>query len=138
MSTSIRVQVNQVGHSASEGSVRNHTLTMDRPEAKGGENRGPMGGEALLMALGGCFMSNLLAAVAAREAAVSGIELAITGTLDNAPPRYSAIEMHVTAAYSDREEMSKLITIAERGCVVANTLRSAVDLRIRLDDLSHR
>ena len=62
----ITVQVDQLDHSASQGSVREHQLTMDRPEAKGGQNKGPMGGEALLMSLGGCFMSNLLAAAKAR------------------------------------------------------------------------
>ena len=134
MSMQVQVQINQDGPSASEGHARDHNITMDRPEAKGGANRGPMGGEVLLMGLGGCFMSNLLAAVAAREAAVSGIQLDIIGTLDNAPARYTAIEMHVKAAHGGREEMSKLIAIAERGCIVANTLKASVDLKIRLKD----
>ena len=132
MSMQIQVEVAQSGPSASEGTVRGHKITMDRPEAKGGANAGPMGGEMLLLGLGGCFMSNLLAAVAARESSVSGIQLTIVGTLDSAPPRYSSIEMDITAEYSDPEEMSKLITIAERGCISANTLKSAVDLSIRL------
>jgi putative redox protein len=105
---------------------------MDRPEAKGGENRGPMGGEVLLMGLGGCFMSNLLAAVAARDDVVTNVQLAISGQLESSPPRYSAIEVVVSAEYTDREEMEKLITIAERGCLVANTLKEAVDLKIKL------
>jgi putative redox protein len=105
---------------------------MDRPESKGGENRGPMGGEVLLMGLGGCFMSNLLAAVAARDVAVSDIQLAISGMLENSPPRYSAVEVLVTADYTDREDMLKLITIAERGCLVANTLKESVNLNIQL------
>ena len=71
MSNTIDVNVVQIGLSASEGTSRGHTVVMDRPEAKGGENRGAMGGEHLLMALGGCFMSNLLAAVQAREADVA-------------------------------------------------------------------
>ena len=133
MSMQIHVQVNQTGLSSSEGLARTHSITMDRPEAKGGANQGPMGGEVLLMGLGGCFMSNLLAAVAAREAAVSGVKLTIIGTLADAPSRYTAIEMLVSAEYSDSEEMSKLITIAERGCIVANTLKEAVDLTIRLN-----
>jgi putative redox protein len=105
---------------------------MDRPESKGGENRGPMGGEVLLMGLGGCFMSNLLAAVAARDAVVTDVQLVINGMLENSPPRYSAVELLVSAEYTDREDMEKLITIAERGCIVANTLKEAVELNIRL------
>jgi putative redox protein len=132
MGTQIKVQVNQAGHSASEGLARTHRIRMDRPEAKGGENRGPMGGEVLLMGLGGCFMSNMLAAVTTREAAVSNVQLSISGQLESAPPHYSAIEVVVSAEYSNREEMEKLITIAERGCIVANTLKSAVELKISL------
>ena len=132
MGTQITVQVNQAGLSASEGLSRTHRIRMDRPESKGGENRGPMGGEVLLMGLGGCFMSNLLAAVAARDAVVTDVQLVINGMLENSPPRYSAVELLVSAEYTDREDMEKLITIAERGCIVANTLKEAVKLNIQL------
>ncbi len=63
----VTVNVDQLDHTASQGAARNHTLIMDRPEAKGGQNLGPMGGEALLMGLGGCFLSNLFAAAIARK-----------------------------------------------------------------------
>jgi putative redox protein len=105
---------------------------MDRPEAKGGENRGAMGGEHLLMSLGGCFMSNLLAAIQSREAEVANVDLAISGTLESAPPHFSAIEMNVSADHSDSKQMQKLITVAERGCIVANTLKNSVKLSINL------
>jgi putative redox protein len=132
MGMQIQVQVKQISPSASEGTAREHTTVMDRPEAKGGENRGAMGGEHLLMALGGCFMSNLLAAIESREAAVSSVNLAIGGTLEAAPPHFSAVEMQVSAAHEDRELMEKLLTIAERGCIVANTLKKSVALSIIL------
>ena len=132
MGNQVQVTVKQVGPSASEGTARDHTAIMDRPEAKGGENRGAMGGEHLLMALGGCFMSNLLAAVQNREAEVSKVNLNIAGTLESAPPHFSAIEMKVSADHTDKEQMEKLITIAERGCIVANTLKESVKLSINL------
>ena len=59
----IPVQVNQVGPATAEGHIRTHSVLIDRPEAKGGEDKGAMGGELLLVSLGGCFMSNLLAAI---------------------------------------------------------------------------
>ena len=59
----VKVMLDQEGLSASRGRVRDHDLVMDRPLAKGGEDKGPMGGEVLLMSLGGCFMSNLLGAI---------------------------------------------------------------------------
>ncbi len=132
MGTQITVQVNQAGPSASEGLSRMHRIRMDRPEKKGGENRGPMGGEVLLMSLGGCFMSNLLAAAAARDAAITKVQLVISGMLESSPPRYSAVEVFVSAEYAERDEMEKLVTIAERGCIVANTLKEAVDVTIQL------
>jgi len=40
--------------------------------------------------------------------------------------------MTVSADHDDKERMEKLITIAERGCIVANTFKDAVKLSINL------
>jgi len=128
----VHVNVDQIGPTASEGKAREHTVVMDRPKAKGGENRGAMGGENLLMALGGCFMSNLLAAAKSRKSDVANVKLSITGTLGTAPPSYTAVEMKILADLPDKEKLEKLVTIAERGCIVSNTLKNAVDLKIAL------
>ena len=128
----VKVSVDQIGPSASQGRAREHTIVMDRPEAKGGENRGAMGGENLLMALGGCFMSNLLAAAESRESPLKDVKLSIAGTLESAPPRFTTVELNITADCGDKALMEKLVTIAERGCIVANTLKTAVDLKIAL------
>ncbi|MCB0171522.1 MAG: OsmC family protein [Anaerolineae bacterium] len=130
MVTQINVQVKQTSSTASEGFIRQHAVKIDRPEAKGGTDEGAMGGELLLVSLGGCFISNLLAAIRAREAAVSNVDITITGTLESAPPRFSAVQMNIAADYDDRDLMEKLVTISERGCIVANTLKHAVDLSI--------
>jgi putative redox protein len=134
MRNSVQVLVKQIGPTASEGRVRGHKFTMDRPVTKGGEDRGPMGGETLLMALGGCFMSNLLAAAAARETALAGVQFEIAGTLESAPPRFTAIAMRIKADQGeDAAQLPKLVEIAERGCIVANTLKTAVVLTIEID-----
>ena len=52
--------------------------------------------------------------------------------LESAPPHFSAIEMAISADHNDREQMEKLVTIAERGCIVANTLKNSVNLSISL------
>jgi putative redox protein len=132
MSNQVQVNVRQIGPSSSEGTARDHKAIMDRPEAKGGENRGAMGGEHLLMALGGCFMSNLLAAIQSREAEVANVNLNIAGTLETAPPHFLAVEMTISAEHQNKEQMEKLIKIAERGCIVANTLKNSVELSINL------
>jgi putative redox protein len=126
----IHATVTQLDHSASLADVRGHQLNIDRPEAKGGQNKGPMGGEALLMGLGGCFMSNLLAAALARDIKLNNARAEIEGDLAAAPPRYSAVRMRVSANCEPASELAKLVLIAERGCIVANTLRGALDLSV--------
>lgn len=132
MANTIHVQVNQVAPTTSQGVIRDHTILIDRPVAKGGHDQGAMGGELLLASLGGCFMSNLLAAIAAREADITDAQIAIAGTLEGAPSSFSAIHMEVTARYQDVALMQKLVTISERSCIVANTLKEAVDLSIAI------
>lgn len=124
----ITLTIRQHETTASIATVRGHQLVMDRPEAKGGNNIGPMGGEAMLSGLGGCFMSNLRAAIAAREDAdVDDIVLTITAKLAENSSRFSDVHIRVTAE-SDLNELRKLVTIAERACIAANTLRGSVDL----------
>ena len=126
----VSVTVKQFGESASQGSVRKHQVLMDRPEAKGGQDKGPMGGENFLMSLGGCFMSNLLAAAKSRGVELSGAALDITGTIQGTPSRFAAVHMKISTAGTDKALMKKLVTIAERGCLVANTLKQALELTI--------
>ncbi len=130
MSTTVKIEVHQIAATTSEAVARQHKVMSDRPPAKGGEDKGPMGGELLLMGLGGCFMSNLLAAIKAREADAQNIRIAIAGTLSEAPMRFSAIRMEIRGEYAERTEFEKLVTIAERGCIVANTLKNAVALTL--------
>lgn len=128
----VTVHVNQVDKTTSEGNARNHKMLIDRPENKGGADAGAMGGELLLLALGGCFNSNLLAAINAREASIHDVKIEIVGTLANAPSRFSAIEMTVDATAADRAQLEKLVKISERACIVANTLRQSADLTIKI------
>lgn len=126
----IHATVTQLDHSASAAEVRGHRLVIDRPQAKGGQDKGPMGGEALLMGLGGCFMSTLLAAAKARDLTLRGVKVELEGELADAPPRYVAIRMTVRGDCEPAEQFAKLVTIAERGCIVANTLAAALDLTV--------
>ena len=126
----VQVRVEQISATACQGKARGHSVVMDRPEEKGGENRGPMGGETLLMALGGCFMSNLLGAAKAREAVLNNVVLEISGQLGGSPTRFERVTVKIRSGLEDRSLMEKLVTIAERGCIVANTLKQglAVDM----------
>ena len=132
----VQAVLEQVGMSTSKATVRTHTALVDRPTAKGGADRGPMGGEYLLVALGGCFMSNLLAAARAREAAISNARLTVTGTLEGTPERFTTFTLNVSATCSDPEMLPKLVTIAERACIVSNTLKEVGPISIVLEPSS--
>ena len=129
------IQIRQTGPATSEARIREHNVVIDRPASKGGDDQGPMGGELFLASIGGCFMSNLLAAIKAREANVSGVRTEVIGTLADSPARFTAIELCVSANYSDREMFEKLVEIAERGCTMVNTLRGTLDLTTRIEAL---
>lgn len=133
MPRTVSVQVEQIGPSTGSATARSHTVLVDRPVEKGGNDRGPLGGEYLLMSLGGCFLSTLLAAVRAREADVSNVRVSVAGTIGGVPERFESMALGVSAKYSDEDLMRKLIAMAERGCLVTNTLKDAVVISINLE-----
>jgi putative redox protein len=132
MANQIKIAIRQTSASTSVAAIRQHKLLVDRPESKGGADQGPMGGELFLAAIGGCFMSNLLAAIKGRQAEVSDAQTEVIGTLDESPARFTAVELNVTAKYSDREQFEKLVEIADRGCIMTNTLRGKLDINVRI------
>ena len=126
----IRIDIRQVGRSTGEATIRGHTALVDRPTAKGGDDNGPMGGEYFLTAVGGCFMSTLLAAIRAREADVSGACVSVTGTMAESPARFTAVELAVTADRADPDELAHLVRVAEQGCIMVQTLKGGVDFAV--------
>src|SRR6202142_2223411 len=97
MPSDMKIQLRQISDSTSEVTIRGHHVLVDRPAAKGGADQGPMGGELFLASIGGCFMSNLLAAIKTREADVSNVQMEVTGWLADSPARFSAVELCVFA-----------------------------------------
>lgn len=126
----LTVQIRQTSPSASQATIRGHRVPIDRPVDKGGTDAGPMGGELFLAATGGCFMSTLLAAVRARDSAVRNVRIEVTGTLEQSPPRFVAVELTVHADAPDQAELEKLVEIAANGCIMVNTLRSLLGVKI--------
>ena len=133
MSRTISVDVEQVGPSTGSATARSHTVFVDRPLEKGGSDRGPLGGEYLLMSLGGCFLSTLLAAVRTREADVSNVHVSVLGTVGGVPERFESMALRVSGTYGDEALMQKLVAMAERGCLVTNTLKDAVVISVTLE-----
>ena len=132
MAGEMKIQIRQTSDSGSEAEIRRHRVPVDRPEAKGGHDAGPMGGELFLTAIGGCFSSTLLAAIKARGADISSLQVEVTGTLVDSPTRFATVELLVSANYAERELFEKLIEIAEKGCIVVNTLKDKLELAVRI------
>ncbi|MDE3196209.1 MAG: OsmC family protein [Acidobacteriota bacterium] len=109
--------------------MREHRVLIDRPEAKGGSDAGPMGGELFLASIGGCFMSNLLAAAKARNLDLSGLRVEVTGELAPAPDRFVSVALAVSAAHANPAELAKVVEVAGRGCIMMNTLRGKLEIR---------
>ena len=133
MAKEMKIELRQISASASEATIGRHRVTIDRPAAKGGSDAGPMGGELFLAAVGGCFMSNLLAAIGARTAEISDVRVEVSGYLADSPAMFARVELRVSAESRDRELLERLVGIADRGCIVMNTLQGTVDLRISVD-----
>jgi putative redox protein len=130
MAGEMKIQLRQISASASEAAIGRHRVTLDRPAAKGGTDAGPMGGELFLAAVGGCFMSTLLAAIQARKAEISDVRVEVVGSLADSPARFAAVELRVSAETGNAELLERLIGIADSGCVMMNTLRGALDVRV--------
>src|SRR5688572_10944088 len=99
MRTTFSAALEHVTHTTSKATVRTHTFLVDRAVAKGGLDLGPAGGEYMLVALGGCFTSHLLAAIRVRDAAVTNVRVAVTGTLDGTPERFTAFTLDVSVPW---------------------------------------
>ena len=99
MPTTLRVDFEQDGPSTTRATARSHTVFINRPTAKGGADRGPLGGELQLVALGGCFSSHLLAAIRAREAPISQVRITVSGTMEGAPERFTWFRLAVEARF---------------------------------------
>jgi putative redox protein len=130
MASEMKIQLRQTSVSATETTIGRHRVVIDRPVAKGGGDAGPMGGELFLAAVGGCFMSTLLAAIKARDAAISNVRVDVLGSLAESSARFAALELHVAADGSEPELLERLVGIADRGCIMMNTLRATLDVKV--------
>jgi putative redox protein len=130
MTSEMKIELRQISASTSEATIGRHQVLIDRPVAKGGSDAGPRGGELFLAAVGGCFMSNLLAAIKAREAEIGDVRVEVVGALADSPARFTGVELRVAAERGDRELLEKLVEIADRGCIMMNTLRGKLEVRV--------
>lgn len=131
----IIIELEQIADStASRARIRDHEIIMDRPETKGGGNQGPMGGEMLVAGLGGCFTSNVIAALNGRGLSWDNLHVTVRGSLEGAPPRFTRMAVIVRCAGVEHAQMKKILSVAERGCIAANTLKPCLEISITYHD----
>jgi putative redox protein len=131
MGAEIKVVLRQISPSTSEATMGKHKVLVDRPAAKGGSDLGAMGGELFLSSVGGCFMSNLFAAMRARNAELSNVTAEVTGTIADSPPRFASLDINVIGE-GNQELLQHLVGVADRGCIMMNTLREKLAITLRV------
>jgi putative redox protein len=133
----LSASVTLVEGTTSVASSRTHSVVVDRQLEKGGRDLGFQGGELLLAGQGGCFLSNLVAAARARNVALGRVSVLVTGEAADAPARFSRIRLAVSfdeTSRISREEAAHLLTIAERSCIVTNTLKAATPVEVHMSN----
>ncbi len=128
----VQVSVQQIGDTpTSQGFARDHRVLVDRPPAKGGADRGPLGGEMMLLSLGGCYMSTLIAAARARDLDPSDLHVTVQADIGGNPQQFQTATMTVYGQTADEATLQKAIEIAERSCLVTNTLKGSMAISVR-------
>ncbi|MDH3650101.1 MAG: OsmC family protein [Saprospiraceae bacterium] len=107
-------------------------VIVDRPSEQGGGGSGLMGGQYMLVGIGGCFCSTLFAAAQARDIEITGLTVKVEASLSkDLPKRFDAVTLKVKHGYcSHPGEFAKLLKIAEQGCLSINTIKTGMDLSI--------
>lgn len=128
----LNVRIGQTGRIASEARVRNHRVAIDRSTEKGGSDTGPMGGELFLMGIGGCYMSNLLGIIQARESTIRDVIVNVIAKLDGTPSRFVEFTLEVSGHADNKAELEELALLAERTCTVVNTVKPFLPVHVRV------
>ncbi len=128
----ITVQLKQNGETSSLLTFGEHNIVIDRPVEKGGHGEGPMGGQVLLMSVAGCFSSTLYAAAHARNLKIEGLEITVKAEIsDSLPKHFESLNLEVkNGMCGDEGEFSKLLEIAEKGCIAVNTIKNGLNFKV--------
>jgi len=130
--SNITITLNQTSETAVQLQHDHFQITVDRPVDKGGGGKGLMGGQYLLIGIGGCFCSTLFAAAQSRSVDIEGLSVqVIASPSDELPRRFTDVELKVSyLSCSDDREFDKLLRIAEQGCISVNTVKRGINLSI--------
>ena len=131
----MNIKLVQKSSTAVEAVSEPYKAIVDRPVETGGSGAGIVGGKYLLIGIGGCFCSTLLAAAQSRNITIENLTVEVTATLAaDGPARFTAIQVTVGPMPNvDPLTIERLIAIAEKGCTVINTLKNGVEIKAQLE-----
>jgi putative redox protein len=126
----LEVSATWEGGYAASVRAREHQVVIDEPVASGGEDRGPMPTEALLVAFASCFCL-AVAHVARRDGFALG-NLRVDARAERAGRelRYGRIVL-TTVADAPAADLETMVERARRVCWVSNTLATPPALEYR-------
>ena len=128
------IQINLVQNSNTSVKVEMDCVdvVVDRPLEKGGGGKGLMGGQYLLVGIGGCFCSTFFAAAQTRGILVQGFRVQVSAVLsEDMPNRFTEVSLSASCEQcSSPEEFEKLLKIAENACISVNTVKNGMQLKV--------
>jgi putative redox protein len=131
MATEVKVQL--VEGTLGVASARSHAIVVDRNANLGGSDLGFTGGEVFFTGIGTCLLTTLIGAARARDITLTKVEFNITGETETGPSRWTSINVEaIVEGDASKEEIQKLVTIAERSCIVSNTVQLGAPIHVTL------
>jgi len=105
----------------------NHIITLDKLEIHGGNDLGGRPKALILAAMGGCTGMEIVAILAKMRLKMEGLEISITGELNNEQPKiYKSVHLlyQVRSRLEDREKIERAIRLAtDKYCGVVAMVR---------------
>jgi organic hydroperoxide reductase OsmC/OhrA len=93
---------------------------------------GPNAGESVLASVAVCFMNELLAVIRRQALSIDGVRTAVAGRLGGTPARFETLDLRVTAEIAESESLRQAVEAAGRDCIMLNTLRGVMPVRIEV------
>lgn len=133
MSSTERVEAVAHGRHGVHAKVRGHALTTDRPTEMGGEDRGLMASEHLLLALASCTATTAVKVAAKRNVPLEDLRVATEMDFDERG-EVTAIRLEVRVRSSaPGGAIEKVFELAERICTISKLLSFPVTRRLEIE-----
>ena len=108
------------------------TVTIDRPEAAGGQGLGFNGGQLLFLAIAGCYSNDVFREAAKRGLVVHHVEVEVEGEWGGEPVRAQNVTYRARVAGDAPEEvLRELMAHTDRVAEIPNSLRMGTPVTLR-------